>query len=104
MLCSSYYRCSLWLIYPVLVLDRSEKNYRSVKDLLTSSASSSPVRERASLGISAVKSMLRGKEEKITSEFRDDEAWALIQSILDAGQFIAAHMVKHLQYRITIFF
>ncbi|XP_021852729.1 uncharacterized protein [Spinacia oleracea] len=62
----------------------SEKNYRSVKDLLTSSASSSPVRERASLGISAVKSMLRGKEEKITSEFRDDEAWALIQSILDA--------------------
>ncbi|XP_021755725.1 uncharacterized protein LOC110720935 [Chenopodium quinoa] len=78
------------IIPPSLVLKQlavaieSEKNYRSVKDFLTSSASSSPVRERASMGISAVKSMLRGKEEKFTSEFSDDEAWALIQSILDA--------------------
>lgn len=63
----------------------SEKNYRSVKEFLTSSASSSPVRERASLGISAVKSLvLREKEEKVPSEFSDDEAWALIQYILDA--------------------
>ncbi|CAO2833578.1 unnamed protein product [Amaranthus hypochondriacus] len=63
----------------------SEKNYKSVKDFLTSSASSSPVRERASLGISAVKSLvLRGKEEKVSSELCDDEAWAFIQSILDA--------------------
>ncbi|KAL2944726.1 Rab3 GTPase-activating protein catalytic subunit [Bienertia sinuspersici] len=70
-----------------LLLHSSEKNYRSVKDFLTSSASSSPVRERASMGISAVKSLvLRGKEEKVASEFSDDEAWALIQYILDADQ------------------
>ncbi|CAO2835931.1 unnamed protein product [Amaranthus hypochondriacus] len=63
----------------------SERNYRSVKDFLTSSASSSPVRERASLGISAVKSLvLREKEEKVSSEFSDDEAWTFIQSILDS--------------------
>lgn len=72
-----------------LVLDRSERNYRSVKDFLTSSASSSPVRERASLGISAVKSLvLREKEEKVSSEFSDDEAWTFIQSILDARKCI----------------
>lgn len=63
----------------------SGKNYSSVKDFLLSTASSSPVRERASLSFSAVKSfVLRGKEAKVTSEFTDDEAWSFIQLILDA--------------------
>lgn len=63
----------------------SEKNYQSVKDFLASTASSSPVRERASLSISAMKSLvLRGKEEKIAFQFRDDEVWSFIQAILDA--------------------
>uniref|UniRef100_A0A7C9EZT1 Uncharacterized protein n=1 Tax=Opuntia streptacantha TaxID=393608 RepID=A0A7C9EZT1_OPUST len=63
----------------------SGKNYQSVKDFLTSTTSSSPVRERASLSISAVKSLvLRGKEEKIASQFSVDEVWSFIQAILDA--------------------
>lgn len=33
--------------------------------------------------------VLREKEEKVGSEFSDDESWALIQSILDAGKYIA---------------
>lgn len=62
----------------------SEKNYSSVKDILLST-NSSPVRERASMSISAVKSfVLRDKGEKLTSEFSDDEAWSFIQSIIDA--------------------
>ncbi|KAK9689239.1 hypothetical protein RND81_09G045600 [Saponaria officinalis] len=63
----------------------SERHFKLVKDLLTSSVSSSPVRERASLSISAVKSLvLRGKEEKVSSEFSDDKVWAFILCILDA--------------------
>jgi len=77
------------------LLFRSEKNYSSVKDSLLSAASPL-VRERASLSFSAVKSfVLRGKEEKITSEFSDDEAWSFIQSILDAGKLKAAHISKY---------
>lgn len=34
--------------------------------------------------------VLREKEEKVPSEFSDDEAWALIQYILDAGKYKAA--------------
>ncbi|KAH9606317.1 hypothetical protein KSS87_000232 [Heliosperma pusillum] len=74
-----------FVLKQLAIATESERNYKSVKDLLTSSASSSPVRERASLSISAVRSLvLRGKEEKVSSEFSDDKVWAFIQSILDA--------------------
>lgn len=36
--------------------------------------------------------VLREKEEKVASEFSDDEAWALIQSILDAGKSLLSHV------------
>lgn len=63
----------------------SGRNFKSIKDLLSSSRSSSPVRERASLSLSAVKSlMLREKEHKFPSQFGDDEILSFIQSVLDA--------------------
>ena len=81
---------------------RSGKNYQSVKDFLTSTTSSSPVRERASLSISAVKSLvLRGKEEKIASQFSVDEVWSFIQAILDAGKHTTFLMVKCLCSKIV---
>ncbi|GMH14423.1 hypothetical protein Nepgr_016264 [Nepenthes gracilis] len=62
----------------------SGKNCRSIKDLLASSRSSSPVRERASLSLSAVKSLMLREKEKLTSELGDDEVLSFIQSILVA--------------------
>uniref|UniRef100_A0A5B7AUH3 Rab3GAP catalytic subunit conserved domain-containing protein n=1 Tax=Davidia involucrata TaxID=16924 RepID=A0A5B7AUH3_DAVIN len=62
-----------------------------MKDLLASSRDSSPVRERAGLSFSAMKSLvLREKEEKFTSEFgADEKVLSLINSLLDAeGHFI----------------
>ncbi|KAF5178299.1 Rab3 gtpase-activating protein catalytic subunit, partial [Thalictrum thalictroides] len=63
----------------------SGKKVNSLKDLLTSSRDSSPVRERGGLSFSAMKSLvLREKEDKLTSEFSDDEELlALIQSLFD---------------------
>ncbi|KAL2496345.1 hypothetical protein Fot_40102 [Forsythia ovata] len=64
--------------------------YNSMKDLLASSRGSSPIRERASLSFSAVKSLvLREKEDKIASEFGADErVLSLINSLLNAeGHF-----------------
>ncbi|KAL2476335.1 hypothetical protein Adt_37071 [Abeliophyllum distichum] len=64
--------------------------YNSMKDLLASSRGSSPIRERASLSFSAVKSLvLREKEDKIASEFGSDErVLSLINSLLNAeGHF-----------------
>ncbi|KAA8523661.1 hypothetical protein F0562_010084 [Nyssa sinensis] len=62
------------------------KKFKSMKDLVASSRDSSPVRERASLSFSTMKSLvLREKEEKFTSEFGADEKVAtLINSLLDA--------------------
>lgn len=57
-----------------------------MKDLIVSSKGSSPVRERASLSLSAVKSLVLG-EEKPTSEFDDSEkALSLIHLLLDGGK------------------
>ncbi|XP_051133886.1 uncharacterized protein LOC127253366 isoform X2 [Andrographis paniculata] len=50
------------------------QSYNSMKDVLASSRASSPMRERASKSISAVKSLvLREKEDKLGSEFGTDE-------------------------------
>ncbi|GFP98156.1 rab3 GTPase-activating protein catalytic subunit [Phtheirospermum japonicum] len=57
-------------------------NYSSMKELLVSSRGSSPIRERASLSFSAMKSLvLREKDDKLASEFGGDE------KVLAEGQF-----------------
>lgn len=62
------------------------KNYKTIKDLMACSTASSPVRERASLSFSAMKSLvLREKEEKFASEFSADaKALSLINLLADA--------------------
>ncbi|KAL6544489.1 hypothetical protein OROMI_023351 [Orobanche minor] len=68
-------------------------NYNSMKDLLVSSRGSSPIRERASLSFSAMKSLvLREKEDKLASEFGADEKvlsviHALLSAVLAEGHF-----------------
>ncbi|KAL3639978.1 hypothetical protein CASFOL_014946 [Castilleja foliolosa] len=68
-------------------------NYTSTKDLLVSSRGSSPIRERASLSFSAMKSLvLREKDDKLASEFGGDEKVlsvinALLNAVLAEGQF-----------------
>ncbi|XP_038691822.1 uncharacterized protein LOC119990075 isoform X2 [Tripterygium wilfordii] len=67
------------------------KKFKSMKDLLASTANSSPVRERAGLSLAAVKSLLtRDKEDKLTQEFdRDEKVLSLIHLLFDAeGNFL----------------
>lgn len=88
------------LIYSIFILtsscDRAGKNYKTIKDLMACSTSSSPVRERASLSFSAMKSLvLREKEEKFASEFSADvKALSLINLLVDAGSFITQELVN----------
>ncbi|XP_011012104.1 PREDICTED: uncharacterized protein LOC105116436 isoform X1 [Populus euphratica] len=73
----------------------SGKKFKSVKDILASSGASSPIMERASLSLAAVKSLvLRDKEGKLTSEFGNDEKLvSLIKSLFDAeGNFLSRNM------------
>lgn len=60
------------------------------------STSSSPVRERASLSFSAMKSLvLREKEEKFASEFSADmKALSLINLLVDTGSFTSQDLVN----------
>ncbi|CAN4102692.1 unnamed protein product [Withania somnifera] len=64
------------------------KRYITMKDFLASSRGSSPM-ERASLSLSAVKSLvLREKDDKFAGEFgADDKVLSLIKLLLDAGYF-----------------
>ncbi|KAH9803825.1 Rab3 GTPase-activating protein catalytic subunit [Citrus sinensis] len=67
------------------------KKLKSIKDILASSGSSSPIMERASLSLSAVKSLvLRDKEDKLASELGDNEkVLSLMHSLFDAeGNFL----------------
>ncbi|XP_048235075.1 rab3 GTPase-activating protein catalytic subunit isoform X2 [Ricinus communis] len=68
------------------------KKHKSLKDLLASSGSSSPILERASLSLAAMKSLvLRDKEDKLASEFGgdDEKVLSLIHSLFDAeGKFL----------------
>ncbi|KAK6229743.1 Rab3GAP catalytic subunit [Theobroma cacao] len=73
------------------------KKFKLLKDLLASSGSSSPIRERTGLSFSAVKSLvLRDKEDKLASGFGDDErVLALIHSLFDAeGNFLRRQLVS----------
>ncbi|XP_073304076.1 uncharacterized protein [Primulina huaijiensis] len=58
-------------------------SYNSMKDLLASSRGSSPIRDRASLSFSAMKSLvLREKEDKWTNEFGADEKVVSVVNVL----------------------
>lgn len=89
------------------LLFRAGKKFKSLKDCLASSGGSSPVRERAGLSLSAVKSLvLREKEDKITLEFGDNEkVLSLINSLFDAGicTFLF-HLVTYLPVGWTLSF
>ncbi|XP_015080321.1 rab3 GTPase-activating protein catalytic subunit [Solanum pennellii] len=65
------------------------KRCSTMKDFLASSRGSSPIMERASLSLSAVKSLvLREKDDKFAGEFgADDKVLSLINLLLDAGHF-----------------
>ncbi|CAN1339835.1 Rab3 GTPase-activating protein catalytic subunit [Linum perenne] len=59
------------------------KKYKSIKDFVASSGSSSPIRERASLSLAAMKSLvLRDKDDKIISEFENHEKVMFIMQSL----------------------
>ncbi|CAI0379728.1 unnamed protein product [Linum tenue] len=67
------------------------KKYKSIKDIVVPSGSSSPMRERASRSLAAVKSLvLRDKDEKLASEFENHEkVLSILQSLFDAeGDFL----------------
>lgn len=66
------------------------KRYITMKDFLATSRGTSPIMERASLSLSAVKSLvLREKDDKFAGEFGvDDKVLSLINLLLDAeGHF-----------------
>ncbi|XP_034678851.1 uncharacterized protein LOC117909054 isoform X3 [Vitis riparia] len=77
------------VIKQLAVAVETGKKFKSMKDLMVSSRDSSPVRERAGLSLSAVKSLVL-REEKPTSEFGDNEkVLSLIHLLLDAeGDFL----------------
>lgn len=68
-----------------------------MKDLLASSRGSSPIREKASLSFSAVKSLVL--REKEASELgTDDKGLCLITSLLDAGRCQFSGLLKLLPF------
>lgn len=71
-------------------MSRSGKKFRSIKDLLASSGSSSPILERAGLSLSAVKLfVLRDKDDKLESDFDNNEkVMSLIRLLFDAGRLM----------------
>ncbi|KAI5674785.1 hypothetical protein M9H77_15149 [Catharanthus roseus] len=77
---------STYVLRQLAIAIEAGKNYTSMMDLMASSKDSSPVRERAALGFSAMKSLvLREKEEKLVTEFGTNEkVLSLIKSLLDA--------------------
>lgn len=58
--------------------------------MISSNDSSSPVKERSGLSLSAMKSFVVGeKEDKFASEFgRDEKVMSFIDSLLDPGKFL----------------
>lgn len=81
---------------------RNGRKHNSMKDFLVSSRDSSPVRERAGLSLSAVKSLVRReKEDKVKSNSRDDEkVLSLIQRLFDAGELDESSLF-HFTFKFT---
>ncbi|KAL9160050.1 hypothetical protein ABFS82_08G174300 [Erythranthe guttata] len=78
-------------------------NYNSMKDLRASSRGSSPIRERASLSFSAMKSLvLREKEDKLASEFgADEKVLSVINALLNAEGPFTGRTVSGLEGQIN---
>ncbi|KAL7103441.1 hypothetical protein ACP275_08G179200 [Erythranthe tilingii] len=78
-------------------------NYSSMKDLRASSRGSSPIRERASLSFSAMKSLvLREKEDKLASEFgADEKVLSVINALLNAEGHFTGRTVSGLEGQIN---
>ena len=76
------------MIFLTIGLFRAGSGYSTMKDLLASSKSSSPIREKASMGISVMKSLvLREKDDKMIQEFgSDDKVHGLMNALLNAGR------------------
>lgn len=88
------------------LLSRAGKKFKSLKDCLASSGGSSPVRERAGLSLSAVKSLVLREKDKITLAFGDNEkVLSLINSLFDTGicTFLF-HLVTYLPVGWTLSF
>lgn len=68
---------------------RMGKRAKTVKDFIASSGSSSPVRERGGLSLSAVKSLVLGeKEDKLGFDSGDEEKLvSLINALFNIGRF-----------------
>ncbi|XP_044480912.1 rab3 GTPase-activating protein catalytic subunit-like [Mangifera indica] len=83
----------------------SGKKFRSIKDLLASSGSSSPILERAGLSLSAVKLfVLRDKDDKLESDFDNNEkVMSLIRLLFDAeGNFLRRKIHSDSEASITL--
>ncbi|KAK4420779.1 Rab3 GTPase-activating protein catalytic subunit [Sesamum alatum] len=78
-------------------------NYNSMKDLHVSSRGSSPIREKASLGISAMKSLvLREKEDKLAIEFGGDEkVLSVMNTLLNAEGHFQGRTLSGLEAQIN---
>ncbi|XP_015899832.2 uncharacterized protein LOC107433094 [Ziziphus jujuba] len=81
----------LAVIKQLAIAVEAGKKSKSMKDFLTSPRGSSPIRERASLSLFAMKSLVLGdKEDKLASEFsKDEKVLSLIRALFDAdGNFL----------------
>lgn len=75
-----------------------------MKDLLASPKDSSPVREKAGLSFSTMKSLVL-REEKFASEFgADEKVLSLIKSLLDAGKLNLTNILKVFAPRLIFHF
>ncbi|XP_020554460.1 rab3 GTPase-activating protein catalytic subunit [Sesamum indicum] len=91
------------IVKQLAVAIEASVNYNSMKDLLVSSRGSSPIREKASLGISAMKSLvLREKEDKLASEFGGDEkVLSVMNTLLNAEGCFTGRTLSGLEAQIN---
>ncbi|KAK4796990.1 hypothetical protein SAY86_029316 [Trapa natans] len=69
---------------------KNGRKFSSMKDLLASSTSSSPIRDRAERSISAMKSLVLGEEERTASELGVDDNFTVLMQFLfnSEGSFL----------------
>lgn len=86
--CDKLLCLALLSFYVLVAFFRAGKLAKTMKEFAASSGSSSPVRERGGLSLSAVKSMVLGeKEDKLGFDSRDEEKLvSLINSMFNVGR------------------